>query len=105
VWLAWRSPGSVASVLLGVGGLLVTCAAVAPGVLRGPKRGWMGLARLLGWVNARILLTAFFVVVLTPVGFLMRLLGRNALEGERGNSNWRPYSPRRRDPRHFEHLF
>ena len=104
-WLWWRGSGSRALGLLGIGGLLVACAVVAPRVLRGPNRVWMRVAGVLGWLNARILLTVFFAVVLTPVGLLMRLFGRNPLKGEHGDSNWRPYSIRRRDPRHYENQF
>jgi hypothetical protein len=60
---------------------------------------------VLGRVNARILLSVFFAVVLTPVGVAMRLFGRNVLSGDRPDTNWRPYPARRADPKHYDHLF
>jgi len=56
-------------------------------------------------VNTRILLSIFFVVVLAPVGVVMRMSGRNQLSGWRGDTNWRPYPARRGNPRHYDRLF
>lgn len=41
---------------------------------------WMKLASILGWVNTRILLSLFFYFVLTPVGLIMKLFGKNPLD-------------------------
>ena len=76
-----------------------------PAALRLPNRIWWQFAQLLGWINARVLLTAFFIVVLTPVGCAMRLFGRNPLRGAQPASNWSGYQARRSDPKHYEHLF
>jgi len=89
----------VSGLVLVAGGLLV------PGALRIPNRIWWRFAQILGWVNTRILLTAFFVVVLTPVGCAMRLFGKNPLRPAKTGTNWSSYTVRRRDPRHYEHLF
>jgi hypothetical protein len=101
----WRGYGSAPPVLGIVGGLLVFLGAVYPPLLRAPNRVWWRLAQTLGWINARILLTAFFALVMTPSGVCMRLLGRNPLRASRFDSNWTPYPARRRDPRHFEKLY
>ncbi len=37
---------------------------------------WMQLAKLLGYINSRILLSAIFFFFLTPIALLMRLLGK-----------------------------
>lgn len=37
---------------------------------------WMMLAKILGYINSRILLTIIFFVILTPIALLMRLLGK-----------------------------
>ncbi len=62
-----------------VGGLI----AVVYLVLR-PMRRWVfvGLTYLtypIGWVVTHILLTAIFVLVVTPIGLLLRLLGKDPL--------------------------
>lgn len=101
----WRAHPVVAGVLAGPGVLLVLFGLVAPSVLRVPNLVWWRFAQTLGWVNARVLLTAFFALVLTPAGVIMRLLGRNPLRGAAASSNWGLYPARRSDPKHYEHLY
>lgn len=38
--------------------------------------GWMLLAKILGYINSRILLSIIFFLVLTPIALFMRLLGK-----------------------------
>ena len=52
---------------------------IAPVVYRPFAFGWMGLSRILGTVMSRILLTAIFYALVTPVGLLRRLFGADAL--------------------------
>ena len=51
----------------------------APGVLRPVYTGWMKLAFVLAWVNTRLLLGLFFYLVMTPIGLLLRLFGKDLL--------------------------
>ncbi len=101
----WRGHTVVAPVLVGSGTLLVLVGLVAPSALRTLNRVWWRFAQTLGWVNARVILTAFFVLVVTPAGVIMRLLGQNPLRGAAASSNWGPYPARRRDPKHYERLY
>ena len=101
----WRGHMLTAEVLAPIGLLLTACGAAAPALLRVPNRIWWRLAHALGWINARILLTLFFATVLTPAGVVMRALGRNPLRAQSDGTTWTPYSVRRRDPKHYEHLF
>lgn len=101
-WWRWTAP---ALVLATIGLLLVTLALLAPVALRIPNRAWWSFAQVLGWVNSRVVLTLFFLLVLTPIGLAMRLFGRDPLKGATGGSGWMPYSGRRADVRHYEHLF
>ena len=103
VW--WRGSQNTGLVLLVTGTLLIAFGLVAPMALRVPNRVWWRVAQAIGWVNTRILLTVFFAVVLTPVGVVMRLFGRNPLRGSAAQTNWASYPARRRDSRHYEHLF
>jgi uncharacterized protein YybS (DUF2232 family) len=43
-------------------------------------RLWMKFAEALSWVMTRVLLILFFYVILTPVGIVMRLLGKAPLD-------------------------
>ncbi len=104
--LAWRRAHVVsAAVLAATGVVLIACALVAPAALRWSNRIWWRIAQVLGWVNARILLSVFFVIVMTPAGLLMRMLGRNPLSAANPRSGWSTYSVRRANPKHYEQMF
>ena len=52
---------------------------VAPRILAPAYRVWMKLAEVLAWINTRILLGVVFFGVVTPIGLVMRLLGRDPM--------------------------
>jgi uncharacterized membrane protein len=103
--LAWRGHDRAGLVAAAIGVVLVAGALVVPSLLRAPNRAWWRFATVLGWINSRILLTLFFFVVLTPTGWLMRLFGRSPLRSVRDDTNWAHYNERRRERRHYEHLY
>jgi hypothetical protein len=105
VWLAWRGSDTAPTVFAAIGATLVVLGLAAPTMLRVPNRAWWRIAQVLGWINSRIILGLFFVVVITPAGLMMRALGRNPLHGRSGPTNWGAYPARMRDPRHYERLF
>jgi len=39
---------------------------------------WMMIAKVLGYINGRILLSVIFFVFLTPIALIMRLLGKSS---------------------------
>ena len=93
---------------LGIPGVaLVLLAAAAPGLLAAPHRGWLAFARVLGRINAFVFLSIVFFLILTPLGVVLRLFGRDELRrrGASPASMWTPYPERNRDPRHFEKIF
>lgn len=99
---------AVAGIVLGVPGLvLLFLAAAAPALLASPHRAWMKLARLLGTVNSFLFLSILFFLVLTPLGVILRLFGRDELRrrGPLPASGWEPYPERNRDRAHFEKIF
>lgn len=71
-------------------------------VLRKLYAGWMRFARALAWVNARVILTVVFYVILTPVGLVRRLLGYDPMRRrlERDAASYRVA----REPRPRSHL-
>jgi hypothetical protein len=103
--LAWRGHERVGIAAAVIGAVLILGALTAPSLLRTPNRVWWRFATVLGWINSRILLTIFFVVVLTPTGWVMRLLRANPLRPVGSDSNWAGYNQRRREARHYEHLY
>ncbi|MCL4807986.1 MAG: hypothetical protein KJ062_09390 [Thermoanaerobaculia bacterium] len=93
-------------VIAAAGGLLVLLGAAAPAALAPVHRAWLAIARVLGRVNTVVFLSLVFFLVLTPLGLLLRLAGRDELDRRRrGVSTWVPYPARNADPRHFEKMF
>jgi len=58
---------------------LVVPALAWPASLRPVYRVWMTIGHALGWVNTRIILGVAFFVVFTPIGWVMRLLGKDPM--------------------------
>ena len=88
---AWRGhvwPPRVMGVL---GGALVIAGIVIPGKLSRLNQWWMALAAAISKVTAPIMVGAAYFLILTPIGWLMRLFGRNPLRHrERNGSLWFP---------------
>jgi Saxitoxin biosynthesis operon protein SxtJ len=59
---------------------LMVPAIMMPRLLRQAYRGWMAVGELLGWINTRILLGLLFFAVVTPMGIVMRWLGRDPMQ-------------------------
>ena len=58
---------------------LLFLGAIWPRSLKWIYVGWMGLATMIGMIVSTILLTLLFYVVVTPVGLLARVVGRDFL--------------------------
>ena len=62
-----------------IGGALLAWALVLPASLASIYKYWMRFARILGWVNTRIILGFIFFLLITPFGLLMRLFARDPM--------------------------
>ena len=62
-----------------VSALLVITGAVAPQRLRPVYRVWMAFGDVLGRFNSIIILSLTYYAVITPMGFVMRLLGKDPM--------------------------
>jgi hypothetical protein len=104
--LAWRGRMLRAEVIGSVGGVLVLLGALWPGALKHPNVWWWRFARTLGYINARVILTVLFVIVLVPLGLLWRMTGKDPLARRRSSwPGWSPYPARYRDRRHYERMY
>lgn len=75
---------------IGVGIALAVCRLIPP-LFRAIFHFWVGFSVVLGYFVSRILLTIIFFLVLTPTGFIMRLLGKDPMDRRRdpeGQSYW-----------------
>ena len=62
-----------------LGSLLVVLGLLLPGRLGPIYKTWMALGHILAWINTRIILGIIYYGVLTPMGLVMRLAGRDAM--------------------------
>lgn len=107
-WWVYRGKFfEVACVGLVVGALLVGFGLLFPRALVYPHKAWMMLAEVLSYVMTRIILGLVFFLIVTPIGVTKRLMGWDPLSRRAGpgDSYWRPYSERQRDPRHYEKMY
>jgi hypothetical protein len=104
--LVWRGRTGRAEWAGGAGLVLVVFGWLRPLVLKPLSDAWWKMAGALGWFNARLLLTIAFALVMTPLGLLWRLTGRDPLaRRKRSWTGWAPAPARYRDPRHFDRMF
>jgi hypothetical protein len=102
----WRGRFLTAEILGGIGALLVVLGRFAPRLLKYPSAVWWKLAMVLGYVNARIILTVIFTLVLVPLSVVWRIIGRDPLARRRSNwPGWSPYPDRYRDRAHYTRMY
>ncbi len=80
--VAWYNGKTWYPVPLWIGVPLLVVGTVVPRAVKPLYYAWMSMAIVLGFVMTRIILTIFFFLVLTPVGLVFRLLGRDLLHRE-----------------------
>jgi Saxitoxin biosynthesis operon protein SxtJ len=82
-----HKPTVVPGIFGTLGALLLLAGLAAPGVLSKVYAGWMGLAALLSKVTTPIFMGVIYFVIISPIGSLMRLAGRNKLKSS-GDTVW-----------------
>ena len=93
--LLWRGR-TAGMILLGLAGLFLLLAGVAPRALAPVERYWMAFAERLGAVMTRVILTLTFYLVITPIGLLLRVMGKDLLhlrDDRDRESFWEPAEP------------
>jgi hypothetical protein len=77
-------------------------------ILRPIYIGWMKFAFVLGWINTRLILGIFFFLILTPIGVIMRIFGKDLLDerlDKNAKSYWLKREPAPFDRARCERLF
>ena len=90
--------------ILSVLALIAICASLRPRWFRSYHLFSMRLGFVVSRVLGRILLTLFFLFVLTPVGWILRLLGKDLLQLKRrsnATTHWQPS----KEPSSLDRLF
>ena len=105
-FMIWRGRITAAEITGGIGAFLLVFGLSYPPLLKYPSNAWWAMAGVLGYVNARVILTVAFLIVLTPIGLLWRAIGRDPLRRKRANfAGWSPYPARYRDRNHFNRMY
>jgi Saxitoxin biosynthesis operon protein SxtJ len=81
-WMVFRRFGSVPAAAT-VGGIGVVCAGLALTVPQALRPLWVVLMVVnypIGWVVTHVVMALIFYLVVTPVGVIMRLTGRDPME-------------------------
>lgn len=63
-----------------IGTLLILAGLMAPVLLYPIHKAWMTLAILLGFVMTRVILSILYYLIITPIGFVARLSGKDFLD-------------------------
>ena len=80
VWFFWKGVEpwwivfGLLGIILGITGLII------PKILPGVYRVWMGFAFAIGWMISRTILGLLFYLVITPVGLVARLMGKQFMD-------------------------
>ena len=105
-WLWWKGllPAAVLVTGIGIALLVVSVAAIRPRWFRGFYRGGMTFSFQIGQVIGKVLLTGFFFVLVTPMGLLLRLLGKDLLD-LRKTPDRKTYWHKAKSTREFDRMF
>ena len=77
--LLWRQKDA-SYYILGISAYLFLSATLLPASLRLVEKGWMAFARVLSAIMTRIILVVAYVLVITPFGLFLRLIGKDLLQ-------------------------
>ena len=106
-WLAWwrgKIPLAVPVAVASAAVMVLLVALIRPRWFRGFYRGGMTVSFHIGQAIGKVMLTIFFFVIVTPLGLLLRLTGKDLLELKRDASEktwWRPA----KNSREFDRMF
>ena len=102
----WRRHLLPAEILGATGILLVLLGLTQPRLLKWPSAMWWRFALVLGYINARVILTIIFALLLTPISVAWKLTGRDPLSRRRSAwQGWTPHPARYKSPDHYKRMY
>jgi hypothetical protein len=103
-FVIWRGRASSAYfVIFGI--LFIGFGVAAPALLKPLQKIWMALSVVIGFFMSRLILTILFYGVITPIGLLTRLLGKDILDlriSKERPSYWRECSQKTKTKESYE---
>jgi hypothetical protein len=99
-WIVFRRGGSTPTIatLVGIGIAVAGLGLTIPQALRPVWVVLMVVNYPIGWVITHVVMALIFYLVVTPVGVIMRLTGRDPMERAFDRSARTYWKPRRTDP-------
>lgn len=105
--ILWRKE-QAGLILLAIGVVIFLAGLVWTKLLALPYRAWMGLALVLGFIMSHVILALVYYIVLVPIGFFMRVLGKNPLAlsfDPKADSYWVKREENERGREKYEKMF
>jgi len=107
LWLLWwkgRLPLPVPITAICVALTALILSLIRPSWFRGFYRGGMTVSFHIGQTIGKVLLTLFFFLVVTPMGLLLRVLGKDLLQLKRNRADKSWWQPAKNE-REFDRMF
>ncbi len=104
---SWRGKPQ-APYFLGAGALFIIFGLVLWRVLRPLQKAWMSFSIILGFFMSRLILTVLFYGVITPIGFIMKLSGKDILDeriDKTRPSYWHEIDTGKKDKKSYENQY
>lgn len=103
LWFKFDRQGAARWVWIGASAVTLVYYAVPP-VRRLLYLAWMYAAYPIGWLMSHLVLGMVFYLVFTPIGLIMRLVGRDPMERKLRKSDgsyWKEHNPHQKPARYF----
>ena len=78
-WIFWKEEETF-KYFMGIGLFLLLSGICIPLYLKKVYWVWMVLATILGWFMTRVILSLLFYLIITPIGLISRLFGKQFVE-------------------------
>ena len=75
----WRTHHTLAAILWSIGCVVGVTYSAVPSIRRPFFDLWMAIAYPIGWVVSHVIIALVFYLLVTPIGLIMRLLGRDPM--------------------------
>lgn len=101
---AWRARGiGTSSVVLWSAGVFLALAALVPGLGRVVYLGVYLPTSIIGYIVSNVILTLMFFLVITPMGIILRLMGKDPLQERRrkDKTHWNPVKAAKSDDSYY----
>lgn len=92
----------------GFGILFLTLGLISPTTLKHVYKLWMGFAIVLGHIVSSIILSLIFYLVITPMGIVLRILGKDYMNrsfSKKEGSYWIKKGKREFNPSSYEKMY